>query len=67
MGLREQMPGVAAFVDALREAFGADVVNDWIRGRDGGWLCARENGGRWCTSGRTCERCEGKVGDEHER
>lgn len=61
MSLREQMPLVAAWIDELREAFGAEVVNDWIRGRDGGSLCARENGVRWCTPGRTCERCKGEA------
>ena len=57
MGLREEMPITAAFVDDLRQAFGAEAVNGWLRGRDGGWLCARENGLRWCTPGRVCERC----------
>ena len=52
------MPATAAFVDALREAFGEETVTTWMRGQDGGWFCARENGLRWCTPGRTCERCE---------
>lgn len=25
------MPGTAAFIDAMREAFGADMINDQIR------------------------------------
>lgn len=58
MSLREQMPTVAAWIDQMRLAFGADVVNEWIRGHEGGWLCARENGIRWCSAGRTCERCK---------
>jgi len=29
--MRLAMPTVAAFVDALREAFGADEVDGWIR------------------------------------
>jgi hypothetical protein len=58
MTLRDQMPRVAAWIDELRLAFGAEVVNGWIRGRDGGWLCARENGVRWCSPGRACERCK---------
>ncbi len=58
MRLREQMPQVAEFVDALRFACGAEAVNDWMLGRGGGWFCARENGLRWCTPGRTCRRCE---------
>ena len=49
---------VAAFLDDLRTAFGVEVVNEWIRGREGGWLCAREAGIRWCSPGRTCKRCE---------
>lgn len=62
MNLRAQMPLVAAFVDELRLVFGAGPVDEWIRGRDGGWLCARENGLRWCSPGRTCARCEGEDG-----
>ena len=58
--LRDDMPTVAAFVDALREVFGVEVVDDWLRGKDGAWFCARENGRRWCTPGRTCERCKGE-------
>ena len=61
---REAMPIVAAFVDELRAAFGARIVDDWMRGRDGGWLCANENGVRWCTPGRTCARCEGERGGQ---
>jgi hypothetical protein len=58
--LRAEMPGVAAFVDALREAFGEETVNGWLRGEAGGWLCAEENGRRWCTPGRACIRCQGR-------
>ena len=58
--LRGDMPETAAFVDALRAAFGEEAVSAWMRGREGGWFCARENGSLWCTPGRTCERCEGK-------
>jgi hypothetical protein len=29
--LRQTMPGVAAFIDELREAFGADAINAAIR------------------------------------
>jgi hypothetical protein len=55
------MPIVAAFVDALRDAFGEKTVNGWLRGERGGSLCALENGRRWCTPGRTCAKCrEGK-------
>jgi hypothetical protein len=55
------MPSIAAFVDALREAFGEETVNGWLRGERGGSFCAEENGRRWCTPGRTCARCrEGK-------
>ena len=57
MRLRSQMPSVAAFVAELRAAFGSALVNEWIRGRDAGWICARENGVRWCTPGRICEDC----------
>ena len=61
------MPTVATFVDELREAFGTELVNDWMRGRDGGSFCARENGFRWCTPGRTCERCEEEIRGKHGR
>ena len=57
MGLRAEMPSIAAFVDQLRGAFGTALVNEWLRGRDAGWICARENGVRWCTPGRKCEEC----------
>jgi hypothetical protein len=30
-GLRDSMPNVAAFVDAMRDAFGAEEVNEMIR------------------------------------
>jgi hypothetical protein len=62
MSLRERMPLVAAWIDELRLAFGIELVNEWIRGRDGGALCASENGVRWCTPGRTCVRCKGECG-----
>lgn len=29
--MRTEMPGTAAFIDAMREAFGADMINDQIR------------------------------------
>jgi hypothetical protein len=61
MDLRGRMPSVAAFVDDLRGAFGAEAVNDSMRGRNGGWFCAEESGLRWCTPGRTCTRCEEKA------
>jgi hypothetical protein len=57
------MPIVAAFVDELREAFGSDLVNGWLRGRDGAWLCARENGARWCRPGRRCKQCKEEAGE----
>ena len=60
MSLRKEMPTVAAFVDSLRDAFGAETVTDWMRGKNGGGFCAWENGIRWCTPGRTCERCKDK-------
>lgn len=50
--MRDQMPDVAAFVDDLRDAFGADMINGAIRsglrGRPHFW--ASENGhelGTW--------------------
>jgi hypothetical protein len=55
--LRREMPETAAFVDALRKAFGSEEVSNWMRGHDGGWFCAWENGKRWCTPGRVCDRC----------
>ena len=60
MRLRGQMPLVAAFIDEMRAAFGTDVVNEWMRGQDGAWICASENGVRWCTPGRVCGECKGK-------
>ena len=60
MRLRRQMPLVAAFIDEMRAAFSAELVNEWMRGRDGAWICASENGVRWCTPGRVCEDCKGK-------
>jgi hypothetical protein len=56
------MPMVASFVDDMREAFGVELVNEWMRGRGGGSFCMRENGVRWCTPGRTCERCRREGG-----
>lgn len=42
------MPEVAAFIDSLRQAFGADEVDGWIRDglrqRPGAGFFARENG-----------------------
>ncbi len=29
--MRDDMPTTAAFIDSLREAFGADMINDQIR------------------------------------
>ena len=29
--MRTEMPNTAAFIDALRDAFGADMINDQIR------------------------------------
>ena len=47
--MREQMPNTAAFVDAMRDAFGAAEVNEQIRqgieGRQGKFF-AQENGGQ---------------------
>lgn len=62
MRLRQQMPLVAAFIDEMREAFGTQLVNEWIKGRDAGWVCASENGARWCTPGRRCSECQGEQG-----
>lgn len=45
--LRDSMPQITEFIDALREAFGADVVNGSIRkGVSGvpGYFHATENG-----------------------
>ena len=36
------------------------LTTDWMRGKNGGGFCAWENGIRWCTPGRTCERCKDK-------
>lgn len=47
MGLREDMPEVTAFVDAMRAAFGREEVNGWLLGRDGAAFWARENGHEW--------------------
>ena len=62
-GLRHEMPRTAAFVDALRDAFGHAAVSNWMRGGEGGWFCARENDWRWCTPGRTCAKCEEKSSE----
>jgi hypothetical protein len=59
--LRDEMPATAAWVDAFRDAFGEEAVTAWMRGQDGGWFCAEENGNRWCTPGRVCERCKGNT------
>lgn len=61
MSMREEMPLTAAFVDELRAAFGFHVVNAWMRGQDGGSFCSRENGKRWCTPGRTCNKCQAET------
>jgi hypothetical protein len=58
MTRRADMPLVALFVDRLREAFGTECVNDWLRGQDGAHFCAQENGVRWCTPGRMCDQCK---------
>ncbi len=43
--MREEMPTVAAWIDDLRLAFGAEAVTAWIRqGRADGTFHARENG-----------------------
>ena len=47
MSLRDEMPTVAAFVDDMRTAFGADEFNGWMLGRDGGEFWASENGHEW--------------------
>ena len=46
VGMREQMPQVAAIIDAFREAFGAEVVDAAIRRgiRGGQGFHAAENG-----------------------
>ena len=67
MNLRRQMPTLAAFVDELREAFGAELVNDWMRGRDGGSFCGEENGLHWCSPGRKCKQCEEEIRGKHGR
>ena len=47
MTLRDEMPATAAFIDALRAAFGRDAIDpsirDGMRGRAGFWA---EEGGR---------------------
>lgn len=63
MGLRDAMPRTAAFVDELRAAFGEQTVTSWLKGENGAWFCAEENGERWCTPGRVCLSCaEGRNG-----
>lgn len=43
--MREAMPTVTAWIDAMRGAFGADAVTGWIReGLDAGAFYATENG-----------------------
>ena len=46
MNLREQMPQTTAFIDALRAAFGADVINPSIKSGMNGQptFYASENG-----------------------
>lgn len=46
MSLRDVMPDTAAFVDAMREAFGADVIDASIRAGLAGetTFCAQEAG-----------------------
>lgn len=43
--MREAMPKVAAWIDALRDAFGREEVDRWIRdGMANGSFRAEENG-----------------------
>lgn len=43
--MRERMPKVTAWIDALRDAFGRAEVDGWIRdGMANGSFCAKENG-----------------------
>lgn len=44
--MRTEMPGTAAFIDAMRDAFGADMINDQIRKgmRGEPTFYAKENG-----------------------
>ncbi|CAH1387042.1 hypothetical protein [Candidatus Nitrotoga sp. M5] len=43
--MRDKMPGVTAFIDECRDAFGAAEVNSWIReGLKDGSFWAEENG-----------------------
>lgn len=45
--MREQMPETAAFIDACRDAFGVETINDSIRlGMQGypNWFSATEGG-----------------------
>lgn len=43
--MRQLMPKVTAWIDALREAFGRDEVDGWIRdGLANGTFHAEENG-----------------------
>lgn len=65
--LRARMPLTAAFVDALRDAFGENYVNGWLRGEDGGWFCAVENAVRWCSNGENCERCVRENDEQRKR
>lgn len=44
MSLRDEMPTTAAFVDAMRDAFGRGEVNAWVLGKNGGQMWASENG-----------------------
>ena len=45
--LREVMRISSGFVDSMRAAFGADEVNGWLLGRNGGAFWASENGHEW--------------------
>ena len=44
--LREEMPGVATFIDSMRKTFGADAINQQIRAGMNGQptFYAKENG-----------------------
>jgi hypothetical protein len=43
--MRQRMPKVTAWIDALRDAFGRDEVDGWIRdGMANGTFRAEENG-----------------------
>ena len=72
VGMREQMPQVAAIIDAFREAFGAEVVDAAIRRgiRGGQGFHAAENGhevgtpvSRGVPLDRTPARYEARMGE----